>query len=135
MFQNQIWHVTDFLNSEFAFPSLASILPFLEEASTGKPQAWQISMASSLEDYVALWIKSRDSHSSYLIAMAHHSGENKFYYSSPGTSKLEHEKYYLFLIPRSWLEGLELSEEFATRILMKRFGKKAWTVDREASLR
>uniref|UniRef100_A0A093XBF6 Protein kinase domain-containing protein n=1 Tax=Talaromyces marneffei PM1 TaxID=1077442 RepID=A0A093XBF6_TALMA len=119
--------------AEFAFPSLASILPFLEEASTGKLRTWLISMAGSLEDYVALWIKSHGSGGSYLIAMASESGETTFYDSSPGTVKTESGKYYLFLIPRSWLEMLKVSEEFATRILMTRSGKRAWTVNREAS--
>lgn len=133
MLGNQILHVADFSSSEFAFPSLASILPFLEEASTDKPQNWLISMAISLEDYIALWIKSHDSYGSYLITMASDSGEKTFYDSSPDTVKAESEKYYLFLIPRSWLEVLKVSEEFATRILMTRSGRRAWTVNRETS--
>jgi hypothetical protein len=105
----------------------------LEEASKGKPQTWLISMAVSLEDYVALWIKSHGSGGSYLIAMASDSGENTSYYSPQGTFKTESEKYYLFLIPRSWLEVLKVSREFATRILTTRSGKRAWTVDQETS--
>lgn len=126
-------YITTISRSEFAFPSLASILPFLEEALKGKPQTWLISIVVSLEDYIALWIKSHGSGDSYLIAMASESGENTSYYSPQGTFKTESEKYYLFLIPRSWLNVLELSQEFATRVLMTRFGKRAWTVDKETS--
>lgn len=131
MFQSPILHLTDMSSSEFAFPSLASILPFLEEALTGKPQNLVVSTAISLEEYAALWIKSHDSYGSCLIAMASESGETNYF--PPATVKAKNEKYFLFLIPRSWLEVLKISQEFATRILATRSGKRTWTVNRETS--
>lgn len=126
---------------EFAFPSLASILPFLEEASAEKPSIWIISRASSLENYFAGWIQSAATSSSddepSLISMVSHSGEDV---SAGGSvsptsvaTKSASRKYCLLLIPREWgnQEGLSIPSKLASRIIASRpENQKAWTVQK-----
>lgn len=44
----------------FIFPSLSSILPFLEIASPSDSRTWFVETAQLLEKYVAIWLKPID---------------------------------------------------------------------------
>lgn len=115
---------------ELGFPSLASLLPFIEAAAPNESKAWLIQRARSLEDYAALWIRSdHDNHELYLLAMVAYSGEILGSWA-PRTSP--DGQYHLILIPRTWIsDGLQISREFVTRILSTRVeSRKAWTVGR-----
>jgi hypothetical protein len=114
--------------SELAFPSFASILPFLEAASPNNSKAWVISRAGSLEDYEALWIRSRRD-DFYLLTMIAYSGDTLRSWLS---IHLPDGQYYLILVPKAWLmEGWKVSEKSVSDILSTQHeNRKAWTVNR-----
>lgn len=120
---------------EFAFPSLASIFPFLEEALTDKPVTWLLSRAHCLEDYVALWIESHDQDCDpILVTMLSYSAEtigSSYPARVPIIDRAENVKYYLFLVPRPWLDELQFSQALLGKILATRHKRRAWIVDRE----
>lgn len=118
------------MHLELAFPSLASLLPFLEAASPNHSKSWAISRAGSLEGYVALWTRSHHSnHSVCLLAMVAYSGETLRTWTSATSPD---GQYHLILLPTVWLtEGLLVSEEFVFGILSSQSkSREAWTVNR-----
>lgn len=130
---------------EFAFPSLASILPFLEEVSTDKPPTWLISQARALEDYFAARIQSSQSlpdDEPFLISMVSHSGKY-LHEPMPGpvsatsrptsTGTKSAIRYYLLFVPSAWVnqEAFSIPPSLVSKVLSSRPGEqKAWTMDK-----